>query len=60
MTVKDLEVLFDYGYWVNKHIFEVMAQLSAARRCHGAGHTKRILAAFLRERENIIVRGFSP
>ena len=31
MTVKDLEVLFDYGYWANKHILEVLAQLSAGQ-----------------------------
>lgn len=29
MTVKDLEVLFDYGYWANKQLFGVLSQLSA-------------------------------
>jgi len=29
MTVKDLEVLFDYGYWTNKQLFGVLSQLSA-------------------------------
>lgn len=28
MTVKDLEVLFDYGYWANKKLFEVMSTLT--------------------------------
>jgi uncharacterized damage-inducible protein DinB len=28
MTVKDLETLFDYGYWANKKLFEVMLQLT--------------------------------
>ena len=28
MTVKDLEVLYDYGYWANRHLFEVLSQLS--------------------------------
>jgi len=27
MTVKDLEVLFDYGYWANEHLFRVLSQL---------------------------------
>jgi uncharacterized damage-inducible protein DinB len=27
MTVKDLERLFDYGYWANRKLFNVMAQL---------------------------------
>ena len=29
MTVKDLEVLFDYGYWANKQLFGVLSQRSA-------------------------------
>ncbi|MBZ5550871.1 MAG: DinB family protein [Acidobacteriia bacterium] len=29
MTVEDLEVLFDYGYWANKQLFGVLSQLSA-------------------------------
>jgi uncharacterized damage-inducible protein DinB len=29
MTVKDLEVLFDYGYWANRQLFSVLRQLSA-------------------------------
>lgn len=28
MTVQDLEVLFDYGYWANKHLFRVLSQIS--------------------------------
>jgi len=28
MTVKDLEVLFDYGYWANNQLFGVLSQLS--------------------------------
>jgi uncharacterized damage-inducible protein DinB len=28
MTVKDLEGLFDYGYWANKKLFEVIARLT--------------------------------
>jgi uncharacterized damage-inducible protein DinB len=28
MTVKDLEVLFDYGYWANKQLFGVLSHLS--------------------------------
>lgn len=28
MTVKDLERLFDYGYWANRTLFDVVAQLS--------------------------------
>ena len=28
MTVQDFETLFDYGYWANKHFFEVMSHLS--------------------------------
>jgi uncharacterized damage-inducible protein DinB len=29
MTVKDLVVLFDYGYWANKQLFNVLSGLSA-------------------------------
>jgi len=28
MTVQDLQTLFDYGYWANRKLFEVMAQLT--------------------------------
>ena len=28
MTVKDLENLFDYSYWANKMLFDVMSQLT--------------------------------
>ncbi len=28
MTVKDLEVLYDYGYWANKKLFRLISQLS--------------------------------
>jgi uncharacterized damage-inducible protein DinB len=28
MTVKDLEALFDYGYWANGKFFEVLSQLT--------------------------------
>ena len=28
MTVKDLEALYDYGYWANKKLFDVIAQLT--------------------------------
>ena len=28
MTVKDLEVLYDYGYWANKKLLQVVSQLT--------------------------------
>ena len=28
MTVKDLEVLYDYAYWANRKLFEVIARLT--------------------------------
>jgi uncharacterized damage-inducible protein DinB len=28
MTVKDLQVLYDYGYWANGKLFEVISQLT--------------------------------
>ncbi len=28
MTVKDLETLFDYGYWANRKLFDVISQLT--------------------------------
>jgi len=28
MTVKDLETMFDYGYWANRKVFEVVSQLT--------------------------------
>ena len=28
MTVKDLEVLYDYGYWANGKLFDVISQLT--------------------------------
>jgi uncharacterized damage-inducible protein DinB len=28
MTVKDLENLYDYGYWANKKLFQVISQLT--------------------------------
>lgn len=28
MTVKDLETLYDYGYWANKRLFDLISQLS--------------------------------
>ena len=28
MTIKDLEILYDYGYWANRRLFEVIAQLT--------------------------------
>ena len=28
MTVKDLQNLFDYGYWANRKLFEVISQLT--------------------------------
>ena len=28
MTIKDLEVLYDYGYWANRKLFAVIAQLT--------------------------------
>ena len=28
MTIKDLEVLYDYGYWANRRLFEVIALLT--------------------------------
>jgi uncharacterized damage-inducible protein DinB len=28
MTVKDLAALYDYGYWANQKLFQVMAQLT--------------------------------
>ena len=29
MTVKDLQLLFDYGYWANSKLFEAILQLTA-------------------------------
>ena len=29
VTVKDLEILFDYGYWANRRIFDVIVKLPA-------------------------------
>jgi uncharacterized damage-inducible protein DinB len=29
MTVKDLQILFDYSYWANRKLFEVLSQLTA-------------------------------
>ena len=29
MTVKDLETLYDYGYWANRKLFDVMARLAS-------------------------------
>jgi uncharacterized damage-inducible protein DinB len=31
MIVKDLQTLFDYGYWANRKLFEVVSQLTAAQ-----------------------------
>lgn len=31
MTVRDMEALYDYGYWANKRLFDVMAQIPAAQ-----------------------------
>jgi len=28
MTVKDLEVLYDYGYWANNKLFQLLSQLT--------------------------------
>jgi uncharacterized damage-inducible protein DinB len=28
MTVKDLQVLFDYGYWANRKLYETMSRLT--------------------------------
>jgi uncharacterized damage-inducible protein DinB len=28
MIVKDLEVLYDYGYWANKKLFQLISQLT--------------------------------
>lgn len=28
MTVNDLEILYDYGYWANKNLFDVIARLT--------------------------------
>src|SRR5881394_3328108 len=28
MTVKDLQTLFDYGYWANRKLFDVVSQLT--------------------------------
>ena len=30
MTVKDLERVYDYGYWANRKLFQVVSQLTAA------------------------------
>jgi uncharacterized damage-inducible protein DinB len=29
MTVKDLENLYDYGYWANRKLFQVISQLTS-------------------------------
>ena len=28
MTVKDMETLFDYGYWANRKLFQTISQLT--------------------------------
>ena len=28
MTVKDLEILYDYGYWANKKLFQLLSQIT--------------------------------
>lgn len=33
MTVKDFERLYDYGYWANKKMFQVVAQLTPEEFC---------------------------
>jgi uncharacterized damage-inducible protein DinB len=40
MIVKDLETLFDYGYWANGKLFEVVSQLTLEQfsRPPGGGH----------------------
>jgi uncharacterized damage-inducible protein DinB len=40
MTVKDLEVLCDYGYWANKKLFDVISQLTPEQftRAVAGGH----------------------
>jgi uncharacterized damage-inducible protein DinB len=40
MTIKDLEVLYDYGYWANRKLFEVIVQLTPEQftRPVGGGH----------------------
>jgi len=39
MTVKDLEVLYDYGYWANKKIFDVISQLAPEQFTRPVGGT---------------------
>jgi uncharacterized damage-inducible protein DinB len=29
MTVRDLERMYDYSYWANKKLFQVLSQLTA-------------------------------
>ncbi len=37
MTVKDLEGLYDYGYWANKKLFQVISQLTPEEFTSPAG-----------------------
>lgn len=37
MTVKDLERLFEYGYWANRKLFDVIAKLSPEELTRQAG-----------------------
>jgi len=34
MTVKDLQVLYDYGWWANQQLFQVIAQLTPEEFTH--------------------------
>lgn len=37
MSVRDLEVLYDYAYWANRHLFGVLAQIPPADFTASAG-----------------------
>ena len=37
MNVQDLETLFDYGYWANKHFFAVISQVSTEQFTQSLG-----------------------
>ncbi|MEW6207678.1 MAG: DinB family protein [Acidobacteriota bacterium] len=44
MTVKDLETIYDYGYWANRKLFEVIGQLTSeefTREMGGEGKSIR-------------------
>jgi uncharacterized damage-inducible protein DinB len=41
MSVKDLETMFDYGYWANRKLFDVVSQLTLAQFTHDGSCAER-------------------